>query len=160
LFDGSITHVLEELDTSVSDKVWEFVRDPNTLIAGAVRLLPGGAILGHSHPNEARWGFEGDTLVFYSTQGIASTRFTSLRMQHGRPVWSGLFAFDSSVTHVLRERDFDVANKLWRFVRQSPDPPAAIDFRLLPNTQIDGGDHPNESWWTFDGGDLVFRARN
>jgi DUF1680 family protein len=160
LFDRSITHVLEELDTSVFDKTWEFVRAPNTVISGNVRLLPGGAISGHSHPNEARWGFEGDTLVFYSAQGAASTRFTSIQMQHGRPAWSGRFAFDPSLTHVLRERDFDVTSKLWRFVRKSAVPRAAIDVRLLPDTQIEGGDHPNESWWGVDSGDLVFRGRN
>jgi hypothetical protein len=164
LFDRSITHVLEELDLSVTDKVWEFSRESSgtpSLIADSVRLLPGGNVSGHSHPNEARWAFEGDTLVFYSAQGPASTRFTSIRMQHGRPEWRGRFEFDPSLTHVLRERDLDLTNKLWRFVRQWPEHPrGAIDVRLLPDTRIDGADHANESWWGFDSGTFVFRARN
>ena len=82
-------------------------------------------------------------------------------MEHGRPEWRGRFLFDAAVMHVLRERDPEVTNKIWRFVRQWPErSPGAIDVRLLPDTRIDGADHPNESWWSIDAGTLVFRSRN
>jgi DUF1680 family protein len=165
LFDRSITHVLKELDTSVTGKTWEFSRiGPDgifTPISAGVQLLSGGGISGHSHPNEARWRFENDVLVFYSANGLASTRFTSIRMQHGRAEWRGQFEFDRRVTHVLRERDPELTDKLWRFVRKQPaNPPAAIDIRLLSNNEIDGADHINESRWGVDGGALVFYAAN
>ena len=161
LFDRSITHVLSELDAGVVDKLWAFSRRSNgseAPIADNIRLLPGGALAGYNHPNEARWAFEGDTLVFYTAHGPASTRFTSLRMHHGRPEWQGRFLFDASVTHILRECDPFVTNKLWRFARRKDNAPAAIDLRLLANHQIEGADNPQEARWDIDQDALVFHA--
>ena len=160
--DRSVTHVLSELDTAVLNKVWMFSREStpiDTPIAEDMRLLPGGTIAGHSHPNEARWAFEGNTLVFYTAHGVASTRFTRLRMHHGRPEWRGSFLFDGSVTHILRERDASVT-RLWRFSRKKVPEPGAIDLRLLANHQIDGADNAQESRWDVDQGALVFFAAN
>jgi hypothetical protein len=161
--DPSMTHVLKEVDIGLEGKSWDFVRfgpdAQQTRIASGVRLLSGGIISGYSHPNEARWGFEGDTLVFYTDRGAASTRFTSLLMQHGRPTRRGQFLLDPRLTHELRAIDSQPANKLWRFVRRWPvNPPGAIDLRLLGNSVIDGADHPNESRWRIDGGALEFLA--
>jgi hypothetical protein len=158
-----MTHVLKEVDIGLEGKSWDFVRfgpdAQQTRIASGVRLLSGGIISGYSHPNEARWGFEGDTLVFYTDRGAASTRFTSLLMQHGRPTRRGQFLLDPRLTHELRAIDSQPANKLWRFVRRWPvNPPGAIDLRLLGNSVIDGADHPNESRWRIDGGALEFLA--
>jgi len=49
----------------LTDRVWQFGRGDGAVIAGGIRLRPGGKIEGYSHYNESRWGLEGNTLVFY-----------------------------------------------------------------------------------------------
>jgi DUF1680 family protein len=155
-FDRSITHVLSELETEVTDNLWDFGRvgsDGRVVrISPRVRLLPGGAIAGHAHPNESTWTLEGDTLVFRAADGAPSTRFTSITAEHGRTVRSGQFLFDPSITHILRELDWNQA-RIWQFRRSTRLP---ISLRLLPDESIDGADHPNESQWRIEGDTLVF----
>jgi DUF1680 family protein len=159
-FDRSITHVLSELDTGVTDKLWDFGRigpDGHVVrIAPRVRLLPGGAVAGHAHPNESTWTLEGNTLIFHAQDGTPSTRFTSIASEHGRAVWAGQFLFDPSLTHVLRELDWN-PSRLWQFRRPTRFP---ISLRLLTDGSIDGADHPNESGWRLEGDTLVFSLAN
>ena len=95
------------LETDVA--AWEFSRENGPVLASRLRLLPdvgaGGAdwsrgrIDGYSHPNEARWAWDGPVLVFLAQNGSASTRFT---WDPAARLWKGAFLFDPSITHVLR----------------------------------------------------------
>ena len=91
----------------VTGKAWQFERGDGTIVAQQIFLLPDGTISGYSHPNESRWGLEnnGQTLVFYNENGVASTRFTSVQTVEGRLVLTGqyLFGATAAATHVLRE---------------------------------------------------------
>jgi hypothetical protein len=101
--------IMEDISTSleVTGKIWRLERGDGTVVAPQVILLPDGTISGHSDPNEVRWGLEdnGQTLVFYNTHGIASTRFTSVQIVEGRLVLTGqsLFSATAGITYVLRE---------------------------------------------------------
>jgi hypothetical protein len=164
-FDRQITHVLSELDNVVTNKTWQFVRrvggGDESVIAERMRLLPDGRIDGYSHPNEARWGLEGDTLVFYAQDGRPSTRFPSIGTDHGRMSHRGIFLFDPGITHELRELDLQVRNKIWQFCRWVGLPlreEVIASLRLLDSGVIDGSTHPNETRWGWEGETLVFYA--
>ncbi len=143
-------------DTS---KVWQFRRSDGTVLAPKIRLLPNGAIADSSHPNESRWGLEGDTLVFYAQDGTPSTRFVWTAVENGRMILRGRFTFDRSITHVLSELDLQVTDKVWHFGR-GDGTSLAERMRLLPNGAIAGSTHPNESRWRMEGETLVFCAAN
>src|SRR5260370_14859468 len=101
LVDPSIRHVLSQVDLEIVGKTWQFRMlqpDIETVLVPTIRLLPDGTFDIPTNPNEARWGMEGETLVFYAANGVASTRFTSIRMQHGRVQRRGAFLFDDSIT--------------------------------------------------------------
>jgi hypothetical protein len=158
LLDSRVRHILAQVDHAVVGKTWQFLRqDPSgakTILRSTIRLLAGGGFEGPTHPNEARWGIEGDKLVFYAANGAASTRFTSIRMWNGRVERSGVFLFDTSITHVLDEVDSDLSSRVWRFMRKVSGkvekPPLADKVRLLPNQHLDGYWHPNEISWSYD----------
>jgi hypothetical protein len=66
-----------------------------------------GTIQGHSHPNEARWGLEGDTLVFFAQNGQPSTKFTSIHTIDGKMKYEGKFLLSNQdIVHTLLELDF------------------------------------------------------
>ena len=69
-----------------------------------LRLLPGGRIDGHLHPNEASWSRDGDDLLFHNVQGLVTTRFSALPCRNGVQLWRGTFTPNPSITHVLEER--------------------------------------------------------
>lgn len=82
---------------------WQFGRGDGSIIAQRIRLLPDGRIEGYYHPNESRWGIEGNTIVFYHSSGRPATRLNSFRQEGGRWVISGPFLLSNNITHVLRE---------------------------------------------------------
>jgi hypothetical protein len=143
-------------DTS---KVWQFRRADGTVLAPKIRLLPNGAIADYSHPNESRWGLEGDTLVFYAQDGTPSTRFVWTAVENGRMILRGRLTFDRSIIHELRELNLQVMDKVWHFGR-GDGTSLAERLRLLPNGAIAGSTHPNESRWRMEGETLVFCAAN
>ena len=87
----------------LTNTVWQFGRGDGSVISKQFRLLPDGRIGGYSHPNESRWGIEGNMLVFYHSSGKHATHFTSFRKGNGRWVISGPFPFAGNGTHVLRQ---------------------------------------------------------
>jgi DUF1680 family protein len=158
LLDSRVRHVLAEVDLGIVGKTWQFWREDAsraaTILRPTIRLLPGGGFDRATHPNESRWGLEGETLVFYDANGVPSTRFTSIRMQNGRVQRRGSFLFDRSITHVLSEVDPDLTSLVWLFTRKlpgrEPEPPLADKVRLLPNGRLDGYWHFNETSWSHD----------
>jgi Beta-L-arabinofuranosidase, GH127 len=137
--------------------VWQFSRSDGSVIAEQMRLLGDGTLQGHSHPNEARWGFEGDTLTFFTSGGVPSTRFTARVLEHGKQVLSGLSLLDSKVRHLLSEVDLAISNKTWQFWRQTPDKRILLStVRLLANGAFDVPTNPNETRWGMEGDVLVF----
>ena len=148
-----IVHELREVDLRVDDKSFLFARvgEP-TPLASALRLLPGGSIDDYNHPNERSWAREGDTLVFKAQDGRVSTRFTSTRTRFGRVEYQGRSLFAPGIVHRLRQIDRQVADKIWQFRRPST---AAISIRLHTDGTIES-DHPNETYWVWDGPSLVF----
>ncbi len=57
--------------------VWRFLRDDGSVIAPALRLLPGGSIEGHDDPNEAGWTVDEGRLHLRDRQGRSSVVFDS-----------------------------------------------------------------------------------
>jgi hypothetical protein len=99
--DPTIRHVLSEVDLDVGSKLW-FFRWPD---GDKVRLLPNRRLDGYHHDNEAGWtpGATRDTLAFRSKAGTVSTAFDTLSAAFGAMEFSGPFAFDPEIRHVLRE---------------------------------------------------------
>jgi hypothetical protein len=93
----------------LSGHPWEFTRGDGGFLSRSLELLPDGRIGSYSNPNEARWGVEGATLVFYDTTGRPTTRYTTFREEGGRWVLTGTFLLTPNVTHVLRELPAPVA---------------------------------------------------
>jgi len=106
--DPAITHVLTEIDPDVTWKVWRMWRHIEGLddagIDDKIRLLPGGRIDGHLHPNEASWSRAGDDLLFKNVQGMVTTKFSAQPCWDGVQRWRGQFALNAAITHVLEER--------------------------------------------------------
>ncbi|GEM_PF-3333328 len=142
-----------------TNKSWQFRRADGTVLAPEIRLLPNGAIAGYNHPNESRWGLEGDTLVFYAQDGTPSTRFVWTAVENNRMILRGRSAFDRSITHELSELSLQVTGKVWRLGR-ADGAPLVERMRLLPHGAIAGATHPNESRWGMEGKTLVFYAAN
>jgi DUF1680 family protein len=153
-FDGRIIHTLREVDLAVERRWFRFSRRDGSLLAARLRLLPDGLIDGHSHPNEARWGLEGDVLVFYAEDGTATTRFTETRVSLGRVDFVGEFVQDASITHELSELDVVATDKIWQFRR--PPGPGGISIRLLRDGRIESADNANETYWKSEDGAIVF----
>jgi hypothetical protein len=87
-------------------RYWEFRHGEGDVISLRVKLHPNGTIIGIDHPNESTWGLEDGTLVFYHASGVPSTRFTSVRHEHGKIIVSGhllLPGHKPDVIHVLEE---------------------------------------------------------
>ncbi|MCK5721767.1 MAG: hypothetical protein KAI84_04465 [Gammaproteobacteria bacterium] len=87
-------------------RYWKFRHGEGDVISLRVKLHPNGTIIGIDHPNESSWGLEDGTLVFYHASGVPSTRFTSVRYEHGKIIVSGhllLPGHKPDVIHVLEE---------------------------------------------------------
>lgn len=159
----SICHVLHEIPGFLTMKRWHFWRhsDPPVALARQMILMPDGTISGSSHPNESRWGYEGDTLVFQAANGAISTRWAKVVARNGRLEFDGGFQFDSSIRHGLTEIDADPTGRIWRFWRGWPGSNGAEIIndmvRLRPDHKLDGHHHNNEASWDLEGGILVFR---
>jgi DUF1680 family protein len=150
LLDGKVRHILSEVDLGISDKIWQFWREKpdEQILLSTVRLLENGAFDVPTHPNESGWRMEGNTLVFCDSQGVATTRFTSIRMRNGRVERRGTSLSDARITHVLSEVDLDITSKLWKFWNKAVVWPAIADeVRLLTNHRLDGHRHDNEASW-------------
>ncbi len=93
----------EEFRTQILSKAWQFSHGEGDVIAEHIRLLPDGTIEGYYHPNESRWDFEGDIVVFYHESGEPSCRFTAIHSEGGRLIMSGPLLFDPETIHVLTE---------------------------------------------------------
>jgi len=145
-----------------SEGVWQFSRSDGSVIAEQITLLGNGQILGYSHPNEARWSYDGDLLTFFAQNGAPSTRFTLRLEQHGKQVLSGFSLLDPSVRHLLLEVDFGIAGKAWQFRRltQSGEITLLPVVRLLAGGGFDIPTNANESRWAMEGKTLVFYADN
>ena len=78
--------------------------------------------------------------------------FTDTRTALGRVDYRGDFLLDSDISHELRQLDLEVIGKIWQFRRPRPYP---IDIRLFPDGSIES-DHPNETFWGWEGDQLVF----
>ncbi|MBI4776311.1 MAG: hypothetical protein HY788_19380 [Deltaproteobacteria bacterium] len=156
-------HRKAQTDVTLTD--WQFGRGDGSIIADRIRLLPDGRIEGYSHPNESRWGYEGDTVVFYHQSGSPTCRFTSAGQEAGGIVLRGSFLPDPGITHVLREKgktqkvQIDVTLLVWQFGRGDGSI-IADRIRLLPDGRIEGYSHPNESRWGLEGDTVVFYHRN
>jgi DUF1680 family protein len=136
---------------------WQFSRSDGSLIAERIRLAPDGSLQGYAHPNEARWGYDGDVLTFYDRGGHPSTRFTLRRSLHGKAELSGRSLLDPRFRHLLSEVDVGVSGKTWQFRRAMPDGTVLIQtLKLLPGGRFDVPTHPNETSWRMDGDDVVF----
>jgi DUF1680 family protein len=137
--------------------VWQFSRADGNVIAEQIRLASDGTLVGYAHPNEARWGFDGDTLTFFTSGGFASTRFMMRLLEHGKQVLSGRSLLDDNVRHILSEVDFTIIGKTWQFRRDSPDKGILLSsVRLLANGGFNVPTHPNETRWGMEGSTLVF----
>ena len=149
LLDGRVRHMLSEVDLTILGKTWQFrrVTPEEQVLLKTVRLLPNGTFDVPTHPNETRWVMQGNTLVFFDANGVATTRFTSIRMRNGRVEWSGLFVPDSRIRHALNEVDLRVKSKLWVFPVGIPPFVDRDKVRLLPNGRLDGYRHDNEASW-------------
>ena len=89
-----------------ASRYWEFRHGEGDVISPRVKLHSNGTIVGIDHPNESTWGLEDDMLVFYHASGVPSTRFTSVRHEHGKTIVSGhllLPGHKPVVIHVLEE---------------------------------------------------------
>jgi DUF1680 family protein len=158
LFTPTITHLLSEQDATFTGKSWQFRRADGSLIATRLQLLGDGTISGYFFPNEARWGVENGVLVFYDTNGNATTRFTSQQTRRGCTVLRGPFLGDSTIVHVLVEIDDDVTRRVWNFERG--DGAFITRLRLLADGTLfrfnrQWFDH--EASWGYDNGVLVFK---
>jgi DUF1680 family protein len=142
--------------------VWQFSRSDGTIIAEQIQFIGDGMIAGYSHPNEAKWGYDGDVLTLFAANGLASTRFTLRTLQHGKQVLSGMSLIDHSVRHVLSQVDFEIAGKIWQFRRLQHGAETVLlsTVRLLPGGSFDIPTNPNETRWGMEGGTLVFYAAN
>ena len=150
------------------DVPWQFTRSAwlvdrsrtRDFLSGHLMLNPDGSVGGYSHPNEARWGFEGDVLTFYAANGAASTRFTIRESRNGRQWLSGFSLFDPAVRHVLCEVDEGVVGKTWQFARHTDRGSSVIlpQLATLPGGRFDRPTHPNESRWAREGDHPVFIA--
>jgi hypothetical protein len=101
--DKKLTELTREFWVS---RYWEFRHGEGDVISLRVKLHPNGMIIGIDHPNESTWGLEDGTLVFYHASGVPSTRFTSVRHEHGKIIVSGhllLPGHKPDVIHVLEE---------------------------------------------------------
>jgi hypothetical protein len=137
--------------------VWQFSRADGSVIAEQIRLANDGTLQGYAHPNEARWGFDGDTLTFFTSGGLASTRFMMRLLEHGKQVLSGRSLLDDNVRHLLSEVDRTIIGKTWQFRRDSPDKRILLSsVRLLANGGFDVPTHPNETRWGMEDSTLVF----
>src|SRR4029453_12340527 len=126
---------------------WGVSRGDGSVIARHVHLERDGTITGHSHPNEVRWGFEGDVLVLYAQDRRPSTRFTWGSLHEGRQQLRGVFLFDRRIVHVLSEDDTIDWARLWQFRRADGSfDGSLITERLLLQVdgRIVGHNHPNE----------------
>lgn len=87
-------------------RYWEFRHGEGDVISPRVQLHSDGTIIGIDHPNESIWRLEGGMLVFYHASGVPSTRFTSVRHEHGKTIVSGRLLLPGHkpvVIHVLEE---------------------------------------------------------
>jgi hypothetical protein len=83
---------------------WRFERNAGEVITRSLKLLPDGRLLGHSHPNEARWGFDDHGGVFLLTRdGRPSSLFDRVDMSSGttRIVGRYLLEPDKAIEHAL-----------------------------------------------------------
>lgn len=88
---------LQEL-TSI---IWQFGRGDGSIIAN-IQLRPDGTIGGYSHPNESRWAFENDELLFIGTNGRPTTRYNAFYKENDRWIISGPFQL-ANIMHILKE---------------------------------------------------------
>jgi hypothetical protein len=139
--------------------LWQFSRSDGTMIAERIQLLSNGSIAGYSHPNEARWGFDGDILTFYAASGAPSTRFTMQTKVHGKQLLTGFSLLDSKIRHILSEVDLNIIAKAWQFRRADGTILLPV-VRMLPSGGFDVPTNPNEHRWTMESGNLVFYAAN
>lgn len=93
----SIKISLQEL-TSI---IWQFGRGDGSIIAN-IQLRPNGTIGGYSHPNESRWAFENDELLFIGTNGRPTTRYNAFYKENNRWIISGPFQL-ANIMHILKE---------------------------------------------------------
>ncbi|CAN7793515.1 glycoside hydrolase family 127 protein [Paraburkholderia hospita] len=153
-FSGNLT------DRPEMSGVWQFSRSDGTIIAEQIRFAGDGTIDGHSHPNEARWGFDGDTFTFFTATGVPSTRFIVRTVQYGHSVLSGMSLIDASVRHVISQVDLDIVSKTWQFRRLQEGAETILwpTMRLLADGTFDIPTNPNETSWGMEGETLVFYA--
>jgi DUF1680 family protein len=137
--------------------IWQFARSDGTILAEQISLLNDGSIQGYSHPNEARWGFDGDTLTFSTSGGEPSTRFSFRIIENGKQILSGMSLIAANVRHILSEVDLGIVDKTWQFWREQPDKEILRPtVRLLANGTFDVPMHANETRWGMEGDVLVF----
>jgi len=82
---------------------WQFSRGDGSVISTDMYLKPDGTIAGYSNPNENRWRFEGNELLFYHEDGRVSTRFNTFKKDQGKWVISGPFQLWGAITHILTQ---------------------------------------------------------
>jgi acetyltransferase-like isoleucine patch superfamily enzyme len=100
----------DDLDlAAVPTMTWRLRRADGSQAVEPVRLLRGGRIWGHSHPNEARWAVEDGLLVLLDVHGTVSTRFETVTPTAEGPRFTGPFVLDPSrgIIHVLEPRPLD-----------------------------------------------------
>lgn len=145
----------------VAGRAFQFGRAPGLdglgglVLAERLRLRSDGGIEGYAHPNEASWGWAGDTLVLRDQHGAITTAFPWMAREHGRLVLRGRPGFDREVLHELREVELDPADRIFELSRT--DGTVLVPrLRLRADGTIEGALHPNEHRWERDGDDLLF----
>ena len=151
----------EEL-TSIT---WQFGRGDGSLISNNMHLNPDGTISGYSHPNEHRWGVEGNEILFYREDNQVATRFNTFETVGGKWVIQGPFMFPTSYNpiHVLKQLssiDLPISKEeltsiTWQFGRGDGSV-ISNNMHLNPDGTISGYSHPNEHRWGVEGNEILF----
>lgn len=137
--------------------LWQLTRvdgSGRTVLASRLTLGDDGSVRGHAHPNESRWGFDGDVLTFHGADGAPTTRFHARMRVNGLHVLVGTFLPDARIRHELAQLSATV-ERTWLFAREDG---TVLNrrVRLLPGGGYDRGMHPNESRWEQVDGVLRF----
>ena len=92
-----------EVELSILGRSWSFGRGDGSVIAGNIRLLRDGTILGHKQRNESAWRVSEGALEFLDAAGNVTCRFDSQTEERGSLTLTGRFRPLADCVHVLKE---------------------------------------------------------
>lgn len=83
--------------------LWKYSHQGGLVSSTNLRFLPDGRIGGYTHPNETFWRLDNGLLSFIKDDGrTISTTFTTIAMEGGQIVLSGLYLLDRKRNITLR----------------------------------------------------------